>query len=67
VKKEKAAAAPAPETVRVRPAGGVGVSELRNKLGSMMKNPVPHGPPGPGMSLIQHQSCSLVYLCYYFF
>jgi len=48
VKKEKVA--PTAEPAKVRPGGGVGVSELRDKLGHMMMHPTQHhaptGPPG---------------------
>jgi len=49
VKKEKPVA-PA-EPVKVRAGGGVGVSELRNKLGNMMVNAAAHPPAGPGTSI----------------
>jgi len=43
---------PTAEPVKVRRGGGVGVSELRNKLGNMMMHPAQHhAPAGPGISL----------------
>jgi len=58
IKREKEKPAAPPEPAKARPAavgaadrpGGVGVSELRNKLGSMMMNAAqqPHPPPGAG-------------------
>jgi len=59
VKKEKVTTTAEP--TRVRPSGGVGVSELRDKLGHMMMHPAPqhHAPTVPS-GIMSFHSCLII-------